>query len=203
MNRDVAVIGAGYVGLPLAQTFAEAGQTVVLVDVVPSLVEELNRGESHIDDVPSEKLKPLVESGAITATTDYSVVRDSNAVLIAVPTPLSRQREPDLSYIESAAGDIAPHLRAGHLVVLESTTYPGTTREILQPLLESGSGLKAGADFHLAFSPERVDPGNREFTTKTTLKIVGGVDDESAQAAVTLRHGGRRRACRRRPRQPS
>jgi UDP-N-acetyl-D-glucosamine dehydrogenase len=186
VNRDIAVIGAGYVGLPLAQTFAEAGQKVVLVDVVPSLVETLNRGDSHIDDVPSEKLRPLVESGAITATTDYSVVRDSDAVLIAVPTPLSRQREPDLSYVERAATDVAPHLRAGHVVVLESTTYPGTTREILQPLLEDGSGLKAGADFHLAFSPERVDPGNREFTTKTTPKIVGGVDDGSAEAAAAL-----------------
>jgi len=186
VNRDIAVIGAGYVGLPLAQTFAEAGQKVVLVDVVPSLVEALNRGDSHIDDVPSEKLRPLVESGAITATTDYSVVRDSDAVLIAVPTPLSRQREPDLSYIERAATDAAPHLRAGHVVVLESTTYPGTTREILQPLLEKGSGLKAGADFHLAFSPERVDPGNRDFTTKTTPKIVGGVDGGSAEAAAAL-----------------
>jgi UDP-N-acetyl-D-glucosamine dehydrogenase len=186
VNRDIAVIGAGYVGLPLAQTFAEAGQKVVLVDVVPSLVETLNRGDSHIDDVPSEKLRPLVESGAITATTDYSVVRDSDAVLIAVPTPLSRQREPDLSYVERAATDLAPHLHAGHVVVLESTTYPGTTREILQPLLEDGSGLKAGADFHLAFSPERVDPGNREFTTKTTPKIVGGVDDGSAEAAAAL-----------------
>jgi UDP-N-acetyl-D-glucosamine dehydrogenase len=186
VNRDIAVIGAGYVGLPLAQTFAEAGQKVVLVDVVPSLVETLNRGDSHIDDVPSEKLRPLVESGAITATTDYSVVRDSDAVLIAVPTPLSRQREPDLSYVERAATDVAPHLRAGHVVVLESTTYPGTTREILQPLLENGSGLKAGADFHLAFSPERVDPGNRVFTTKTTPKIVGGVDGGSAEAAAAL-----------------
>jgi UDP-N-acetyl-D-glucosamine dehydrogenase len=186
VNRDIAVIGAGYVGLPLAQTFAEAGQTVVLVDVVPSLVETLNRGDSHIDDVSSEKLRPLVESGAITATTDYSVVRDSDAVLIAVPTPLSRQREPDLSYVERAAKDVAPHLHAGHVVVLESTTYPGTTREILQPLLEDGSGLIAGADFHLAFSPERVDPGNREFTTKTTPKIVGGVDDSSAEAAAAL-----------------
>jgi UDP-N-acetyl-D-glucosamine dehydrogenase len=186
VNRDIAVIGAGYVGLPLAQTFAEAGQKVVLVDVVASLVESLNRGDSHIDDVPSEKLRPLVESGAIMATTDYTVVRDSDAVLIAVPTPLSRQREPDLSYVERAATDVAPHLRAGHVVVLESTTYPGTTREILQPLLEDGSGLKAGADFHLAFSPERVDPGNREFTTKTTPKIVGGVDDGSAEAAAAL-----------------
>ena len=186
MSWDVAVIGAGYVGLPLAQTFAEAGQKVVLVDVVDSIVDALNRGESHIGDVPTESLKPLVKSGAITATTDYSVVRDSDAILLAVPTPLSRQREPDLSHIESAARSVAPHLRAGHVVILESTTYPGTTREILLPLLEEGSGLKAGADFHVAFSPERVDPGNREFTTKTTPKIVGGIDEASAEAAASL-----------------
>ena len=186
MSWDVAVIGAGYVGLPLGQTFAEAGQKVVLVDVVDSIVDALNRGESHIGDVSAETPKPLVESGAITATTDYSVVRDSDAVLLAVPTPLSRQREPDLSHIESAARSVAQHLRKGHVVVLESTTYPGTTREILLPLLEEGSGLKAGADFHVAFSPERVDPGNREFTTKTTPKIVGGIDDASAEAAASL-----------------
>jgi UDP-N-acetyl-D-glucosamine dehydrogenase len=186
VSWDIAVIGAGYVGLPLAQTFAEAGQKVVLVDVVDSIVDALNRGESHIGDVPTETLKPLVESGAIAATTDYAVVRDSDAILLAVPTPLSRQREPDLSHIESAARSIGQHLRKGHLVVLESTTYPGTTREILLPLLEEGSGLKAGADFHVAFSPERVDPGNREFTTKTTPKIVGGIDEASAEAAASL-----------------
>ena len=127
-----------------------------------------------------------MKSGAIGATTDYAEAREANAVLIAVPTPLSRQREPDLSYIESAARSLAPHLREGQLVVLESTTYPGTTREILQPLLEEGSGLKAGADFRLAFSPERVDPGNERFTTKTTPKVVGGVDAASTEAAAAL-----------------
>jgi UDP-N-acetyl-D-glucosamine dehydrogenase len=186
MSWDIAVIGAGYVGVPLAHIFAEVGAKVVLVDVLPEVVEALNRGESHIEDVPSEALKPLVDSGAIAATTDYSVARETNAILIAVPTPLSRQREPDLSYIESAARHLAPHLREGQLVVLESTTYPGTTREILQPLLEDGSGLKGGTDFHLAFSPERVDPGNAVFTTKTTPKIVGGVDAASAEAAAAL-----------------
>jgi UDP-N-acetyl-D-glucosamine dehydrogenase len=186
VTRDVAVIGAGYVGLPLAQTFAEAGQTVLLVDVVGAIAESINRGESHIGDVPSETLRPLVESGAIVATTDVSDVADTAAILITVPTPLSRQREPDLSYVERAARNIAPHIREGHLVVLESTTYPGTTREILQPILEEGSGLKAGVDFHLGFSPERVDPGNRTFTTKTTPKIVGGVDAASAEAAAAL-----------------
>ena len=186
MSWEIAVIGAGYVGVPLAQTFAQAGHKAVLVDVVPEIVDALNRGESHIKDVPSKELKPLVDSGAIAATTDYAAAGEANAVLIAVPTPLSRQREPDLSYIESAARSLAPHLREGQLVVLESTTYPGTTREILQPLLEEGSGLKAGADFHLAFSPERVDPGNERFTTKTTPKVVGGVDAASTEAAAAL-----------------
>ena len=186
MSWDVVVIGAGYVGLPLARTFAEAGQKAVVVDIAEPLVEALNRGESHIGDVSSETLKPLVESGAVAATTDFSVVRDAGAILIAVPTPLSPQREPDLSYIERAARDVAPHLREGQLVVLESTTYPGTTREILLPLLEEGSGLKAGPDFHVAFSPERVDPGNHTFTTKTTPKIVGGIDTASAEAAAAL-----------------
>jgi UDP-N-acetyl-D-glucosamine dehydrogenase len=186
MSWDIAVIGAGYVGMPHAQTFAEAGKTVVLVDVQQSVVDAINRGESHITDVPSEKLKQLVDAGSVTATTDFSSVRDADAIVIAVPTPLSQQREPDLSYIESAARDIAPHLRAGHLVVLESTTYPGTTRDVLCPILEDGSGLKAGADFHLAYAPERVDPGRTDFTTRTTPKIVGGVNAASTQAAAML-----------------
>ena len=135
MSWDIAVIGAGYVGMPHAQTFAEAGKTVALVDVVEAVVAAVNRGESHIQDVPSEKLKQLVDAGSIVATTDFAVVADSDAVVIAVPTPLSVQREPDLSHIESAARSIAPHLRKGHLVVLESTTYPGTTRDVLRPVL--------------------------------------------------------------------
>jgi len=186
MSWDVAVIGAGYVGLPLAQTFAEAGQKVLLVDVVEPLVDAINRGESHIVDVASDDLKRYVDAGTIEATTDYRRVRDADAILIALPTPLSRQREPDLSIIERAVRELATVLRKGHLVVLESTTYPGTTREILQPLFEHGSGLKAGVDFHLAFSPERVDPGRSDFTTKTTPKIVGGIDDESTEAAAAL-----------------
>ncbi len=186
MSWDIAVIGAGYVGLPLAQTFAEAGQKVLLVDVVEPLVDAINRGESHIVDVASEDLKRYVDAGTIEATTDYQQVRDADAILIALPTPLSRQREPDLSIIERAVRELATVLRKGHLVVLESTTYPGTTREILQPLFEDGSGLKAGADFHLAFSPERVDPGRSDFTTKTTPKIVGGIDDASTEAAAAL-----------------
>jgi UDP-N-acetyl-D-glucosamine dehydrogenase len=186
MTPEIAVVGAGYVGMPHAQAFAEAGKRVVLVDVVQDVVDAVNRGESHIKDVPSDKLKPLVESGAIVATTDFAAIREADAIVIAVPTPLSPQREPDLSYIERAARSIAPHLRKGHLVVLESTTYPGTTSEVLRPILEEGSGLQAGADFHLAFAPERVDPGREDFTTKTTPKVVGGIDAASTEAAASF-----------------
>jgi len=186
VNRDVAVIGAGYVGVPLAHTFADAGYSVVLVDVLPHVVDAINRGESHIEDVSSELLRPLVESGRLAATTDYDAVRDADAILIALPTPLSRQREPDLSIVEGAVRELGSRLRKGHVVILESTTYPGTTREIVQPLLEKGSGLKAGEDFHLAFSPERVDPGREDWTTKTTPKIVGGINEASAEAAAAL-----------------
>jgi UDP-N-acetyl-D-glucosamine dehydrogenase len=186
VNRDVAVIGAGYVGVPLAHTFADAGCSVVLVDVLPHVVDAINRGESHIEDVFSELLRPHVESGRLAATTDYDAARDADAILIALPTPLSRQREPDLSIIEGAVRELSSRLRKGHLVILESTTYPGTTREIVQPLLEDGSGLKAGEDFRLAFSPERVDPGREDWTTKTTPKIVGGINEASAEAAAAL-----------------
>jgi UDP-N-acetyl-D-glucosamine dehydrogenase len=172
--------------MPHAQTFAEGGKKVVLIEARQQVVDAINRGESHIQDVPAAVLKPLVESGAITATTDFSRVRDAAAIVIAVPTPLSRQREPDLSFIAGAGRSVAPHLRRGHLVVLESTTYPGTTREVLQPVLEEGSGLKAGADFHLAYAPERVDPGRTDFTTKTTPKVVGGIDAASTAAAAEL-----------------
>jgi UDP-N-acetyl-D-glucosamine dehydrogenase len=186
MKRDVAIVGAGYVGLPLARAFADAGRHVLLVDVNEDRVDQLNRGESYIEDVPSETLQPLVEAGLVTATTDYDELADADAILVALPTPLSRQREPDLRILLSAAEEIATRLRPGHVVVLESTTYPGTTREQVQPLLERGSGLKAGQDFHLAFSPERVDPGRDDWTTKNVTKVVGGVDDESTAAAVAL-----------------
>jgi UDP-N-acetyl-D-glucosamine dehydrogenase len=158
VKTDVAIVGAGYVGVPLAQVFAEAGRSVLLVDIDPERVERLNRGDSYIVDVPSEALKRLVDDG-LRATTDYDELRDADAILIALPTPLSKQREPDLSIMLSASEEIARRLRPGHLVVLESTTYPGTTRDDLLPVLERVSGLKVGADFHLAFSPERVDPG--------------------------------------------
>ncbi|MDQ4082541.1 MAG: nucleotide sugar dehydrogenase [Actinomycetota bacterium] len=182
---DVAVVGAGYVGLPLAHVFAEAGSSVVLVDVVPELVAALNRGESHIEDVPSDALAPLLDDGRLVATTDYDVLIDADAVLIALPTPLSAQREPDLSIVEAAVREIALRLRRGQLVVLESTTYPGTTREVLLPLLEA-SGLRAGDGFHLAFSPERVDPGSRNWRTKNVPKIVGGITPACTERAAQL-----------------
>ncbi|HWB22517.1 MAG TPA: nucleotide sugar dehydrogenase, partial [Gaiellaceae bacterium] len=186
MTWDVAIIGAGYVGLPLAQTFADAGQRALLVDVVPSVVDGINRGESHIEDVASADLKKHVDAGLVTATTDYARAGEAHAVLIALPTPLTKQREPDLSYVESAAHALAPVIHSGQVIVLESTTYPGTTREVLQPILEAGSGLKAGVDFHLAMSPERVDPGRTDWTTKTTPKVVGGITPESTEAAAAV-----------------
>jgi UDP-N-acetyl-D-glucosamine dehydrogenase len=186
MKCDVAIVGAGYVGVPLARTFADAGKRVLLVDVDPERVAKLNAGESYIEDVPTEVLKQLVEDGLVAATTDYDEIRDADAILVALPTPLSRQREPDLRILVSAAEQISTRLRAGHLVVLESTTYPGTTREQVQPILERGSGLVAGRDFHLAFSPERVDPGREDWTTKTVPKVVGGVDEGSTESAAAL-----------------
>jgi UDP-N-acetyl-D-glucosamine dehydrogenase len=166
--------------------FADAGKAVVLVDIDPERVDRLNRGESYIEDVASEELAPLVESGLVAATTDYDALREADAIVVALPTPLSRQREPDLRILNAASAEIATRLRPGHLVVLESTTYPGTTREQVLPILEAGSGLVAGEDFHLAFSPERVDPGREDWTTKNVPKVVGGVNEASTEAAAAL-----------------
>ena len=185
---DAAVVGAGYVGVPLAHTLARAGRSVLLIDVSTDVVDGLNRGESHIVDVPSSELAPLVESGRIKATTDYNELRRADAILIALPTPLSKQREPDLSIVISATEQIGVRLRNGHLVVLESTTYPRTTREVIQPILER-TGLKAGRDFHLAFSPERVDPGNKNWTTRNVPKVIGGMTPECTERAAQLYEG--------------
>jgi UDP-N-acetyl-D-glucosamine dehydrogenase len=185
---DTAVVGAGYVGVPLAHTLASAGRSVLLIDVAEDVVNALNRGESHIVDVPSAELAPLVREGRIRATTEYNELRNVEAILIALPTPLSKQREPDLSIVISAAEEIGARLRDGHLVVLESTTYPRTTREVIQPILER-TGLKAGRDFHLAFSPERVDPGNTTWTTKNVPKVVGGITPACTERAVQLYEG--------------
>jgi UDP-N-acetyl-D-glucosamine dehydrogenase len=188
MGPEVAIVGAGYVGMPLARVFAETGKRVVLVDVDEGVGEGINRGSSHIRDVPSDVLAQLVADGRLSATTDYDALRDAEAILIALPTPLSSQREPDLSILRRAAEDIATRLGPGQLVVLESTTYPGTTRECLQPILEQ-SGLKAGEDFHLAFSPERVDPGRTDWTTRNTPKLVGGLTAECTARAADLYRG--------------
>ncbi|MDX6593359.1 MAG: UDP-N-acetyl-D-glucosamine dehydrogenase [Gaiellales bacterium] len=185
MPSDIAIIGAGYVGLPLAVAFAEAGQPVHCIDLDHSKVAAIQAGESHIEDVPSARLAPMVEAGSLTAGSDYSAVAGTDAIVICVPTPLSENREPDVSIIRSAAEAIAPHLRQGHLVVLESTTYPGTTRELLREILERG-GLVAGRDFHLAMSPERTDPGRTDHTLRTTPKVVGGLTPECTQRAIEL-----------------
>ena len=185
MNGPVGIVGAGYVGLPLAQVFAEAGQRVVLVESNPEKVEHVQRGESYVKDVSSEDLSRLVKSGSIDITSDYDALKEAEAILIALQTPLSAQREPDLSIVLGAVEDISPRLQKGQLVVLESTTYPGTTRERLLPVLER-SGLRVGQDFHLAFSPERVDPGREDWTTKNTPKIVGGITPGCTERAVEL-----------------
>jgi UDP-N-acetyl-D-glucosamine dehydrogenase len=180
---SVAVVGLGYVGLPLAVAFAETGEQVIGFDLDRDKVESLNRGESYIEDVPSSKLAEV--EGSITATGDAAGLADCEAIVICVPTPLTGSREPDLSYLEAAAQMLAGVLRKGQLVVLESTTYPGTTRDLLATGLES-SGLRVGSDFHLAFSPERIDPGRTDFTVRTTPKLVGGMTAECTAAAQRL-----------------
>ena len=185
---DVAIVGAGYVGVPLARLLAQSGKTVLLVDVAQGVVDGINRGESHIEDVPSSELGPLVAEGRISATADYDALRDADAIVVALPTPLSKQREPDISILLDAVTGIAARLRPGHLVVLESTTYPGTTREIVLPALAAG-GLEVGRDFHLAFSPERVDPGNTRWRPENVPKIVGGITEACTERAAELYQG--------------
>ncbi|HEX6456731.1 MAG TPA: nucleotide sugar dehydrogenase [Solirubrobacterales bacterium] len=179
----IGIIGLGYVGLPLAVAFAEAGCEVVGLDVDEAKVEALNAGRSYIEDVPSSSLAPL--AGKLRATADYGELAGCEAVILCVPTPLSDSREPDLGPLEASATALAQVLRSGQLVVLESTTYPGTTRDRLLPILET-SGLTAGSDFHLAFSPERIDPGRTDYTVRTTPKLVGGVTEASTERARTL-----------------
>jgi len=182
---EVAIVGAGYVGLPLGRCFAEARIPVVLVDIDAERVEAINRGESHVEDVPSKTLAALLEAGTLSATTNYDAIRDADAIVVALPTPLSVNREPDLTIVMSAAREVGRRLRAGQLVSLESTTYPGTTREEVLPIL-AGSGLEVGKDFYLAFSPERIDPGREDWTVKTTPKVVGGVTPACTEKAVAF-----------------
>ena len=180
---SVGIIGLGYVGLPLAVAFAEAGHDVVGVDADARVVEGLAAGRSRVEDVTSARLAAL--DGRLIATRDYTDLAACDAVLICVPTPLANQREPDLTYITDAGRSLAGVLRADQLVVLESTTYPGTTRDHLQPILEE-SGLSAGSDFHLAFSPERIDPGRADYSIRTTPKVVGGLTAECRDRAVAV-----------------
>jgi len=179
----IGVVGLGYVGLPLAVAFAEEGHEVVGLEADPRKVDAVARGESYIEDVPSDRLAAL--DGRLTPTSRYPDLSSCEAVIICVPTPLTNSREPDLSYMVDAATSLAAVLQQGQLIVLESTTYPGTTRERLRPILEE-SGLAAGRDFHLAFSPERIDPGRTDFTIRTTPKVVGGLTDACTERAVEL-----------------
>ncbi|HVA56745.1 MAG: nucleotide sugar dehydrogenase [Gemmatimonadaceae bacterium] len=181
----IGVIGLGYVGLPLAIEFAKAGLRVVGYDISDRVIGILNRGESHIKDVTSADVAAMLAAGRFTATTDESRLAEVDAISIAVPTPLVKTRDPDMSYIIAAAETIGRHVHAGQLIVLESTTYPGTTRELLKPMLEQ-SGLTVGSDVFLAFSPERVDPGNPRFHTGNTPKVVGGVTPACTEVAAAL-----------------
>jgi UDP-N-acetyl-D-glucosamine dehydrogenase len=181
----VVIIGQGYVGLPLAVAAAEAGHDVVGFDLDAARVDELNAGTSHITDISSDELAAVIAGGRYRASADPSVVRDADVVVICVPTPYHNDA-PDLSYIEAAGATIGAHLAPGTLVILESTTYPGTTEELLQPILEQASGLRAGDDFHLVFSPERIDPGNPKFGLRNTPKIVGGMTPAGSDAAAAF-----------------
>ena len=181
----VTVVGLGYVGLPLAETFALGGYPVLGFDIDQTKIAKLLRGESYIGHISAERVKELVQSGRFDATSDPGRFAEADAIIICVPTPLGEAREPDLSYIVHTGEAILPFLRAGQLIVLESTTYPGTTEDLLQPILEK-NGLKAGRDFFLAYSPEREDPGNRDFATRNIPKVVGGLDETSRHLAVAL-----------------
>jgi len=184
-EAKIGVVGMGYVGLPLAVEFAKVGFYVVGLDVLPAKVDMLNRGESYVGDISSAELKPLVESGHLVATTDYADLAAVDAISICVPTPLRKTKDPDMSFIISAVGEIAKIAHSGMLVVLESTTYPGTTEEIILPRLTE-KGFTAGDDIFIAFSPERIDPGNETYTVRNTPKVVGGITPHCAEITASL-----------------
>ena len=187
-NKDitVGVVGLGYVGLPLAVEKAKAGFKTIGFDVQPEKVESVNKGHNYIGDVVDDDLVKLVEEGKLSATTDFSFVKDVDFIAICVPTPLDDHQQPDISYVKNSTIEIAKYLKPNTMVVLESTTYPGTTEELIRPLLEEGSGLKCGEDFYLGFSPERVDPGNKYYKTKNTPKVVGGVGADATEVIATM-----------------
>lgn len=184
-NARIGVIGLGYVGLPIVLRFCEEGYRVTGFDVERARIDTLNAGGSYIKHIPAEKVSSFVKSGAFSATADTSALSRMDAVVICVPTPLSDKREPDLSYVRKSAAAVAENLRRGQLVSLESTTYPGTTEELLMPMLEGG-GMKAGRDFFLVFSPEREDPGRVDYTTRNTPKIVGGITGKCCSLGAAL-----------------
>jgi len=184
-TAQVAIIGLGYVGLPLAVSFADSGFSVVGIDVDAKKTDSINLGHSYVEDIPSERVAALVDKGKFSATTDFSVLEHCDAVSICVPTPLRKTGDPDISYIVAATEAIAQYLHPGMVVVLESTTYPGTTMEVILPrLCENGLDLQVGEDFFLAFSPERVDPGRVDWTTKNTPKVIGGATSTCLEVAM-------------------
>lgn len=182
----VGVVGLGYVGLPLAVEKAKAGFQTIGFDVQEQKVDWVNDGHNYIGDVVDDDLKTLVQQGMLRATNDFSFIRDVDFVAICVPTPLDAYQQPDISYVKSSTEAIAGYLKKGSIVVLESTTYPGTTEELLKPILEAGSGLTCGEDFYLGFSPERVDPGNKHYNTKNTPKVVGGVGKDATEVIAAM-----------------
>lgn len=184
-KATIGVVGLGYVGLPLAVEKAKAGYRVIGFDIQQKRVDMVNQGINYIGDVVNSELEKIVKSGHLTATTDYSRIAEVDAVAICVPTPLDKHQQPDISYVENSAKEIAKYMKQGTLVVLESTTYPGTTEEVLKPIFEQ-AGFRCGEDFFLAFSPERVDPGNKQFKTKNTPKVVGGVTPVCTRLAATM-----------------
>lgn len=182
----VGVVGLGYVGLPLAVEKAKAGFKTIGFDVQDEKVKFVNEGHNYIGDVVDSDLKSLVERGMLQATTDFSFVKDVDFIAICVPTPLDAHQQPDISYVKSSTEEISKYLTKGTMVVLESTTYPGTTEELIKPILEEGSGLKCGEDFYLGFSPERVDPGNLIYKTKNTPKVVGAIGKDATEVIATM-----------------
>ena len=182
----VGVVGLGYVGLPLAVEKAKAGFKTIGFDVQEEKVNLVNEGHNYIGDVVDSDLKKLVEVGMLSATTDFSFVKDVDFIAICVPTPLDKHQQPDISYVKNSTIEIAKYMTKGTMVVLESTTYPGTTEELIKPLLEEGSGLKCGEDFYLGFSPERVDPGNKQFKTKNTPKVVGAIGKDATETISAM-----------------
>lgn len=187
-NREivVGVVGLGYVGLPLAVEKAKAGFKTIGFDVQSQKVKMVNDGHNYIGDVVDSDLNNLVKAGKLQATTDFSFVKDVDFIAICVPTPLNSHQEPDISFVKSSAEEISKYLKPNTMVVLESTTYPGTTEELIKPILEEGSGLKCGSDFYLGFSPERVDPGNLVYKTKNTPKVVGAIGDDATEVIAKM-----------------